>query len=116
MARAGSIGLVASHSLPKLTTEPCASPMRNTPGGVAAPSIQAEISSSSLLRTRGAGGGCVEGGHRTVGDFAQPGPLLIDEGYATAATLRELRRPARGRRIQRGQPDAGHPHIPATFP
>jgi hypothetical protein len=49
------IGLAASPPFPKLTTEPCASPMRSAPGGVAAPSIRAEISSSSLLRTSGAG-------------------------------------------------------------
>jgi len=35
-------------------------------------------------------GGRVEGGHYVVGDLAQPGSLLIAEGYATAATLHEL--------------------------
>jgi phage/plasmid primase-like uncharacterized protein len=34
--------------------------------------------------------GRVEGGHFVIGDAQQPGPLLIAEGYATAATLHEL--------------------------
>lgn len=34
--------------------------------------------------------GRVEGGHYLIGDPAQPGPLLIAEGYATAATLHEM--------------------------
>jgi phage/plasmid primase-like uncharacterized protein len=32
----------------------------------------------------------VEGGHFVIGDLHQPGPMLIAEGYATAATLHEL--------------------------
>ena len=35
-------------------------------------------------------GGRVEGGHYVIGDLAKPDPLLIAEGYATAATLHEL--------------------------
>jgi antirestriction protein ArdC/phage/plasmid primase-like uncharacterized protein len=35
-------------------------------------------------------GGRVEGGHFVVGDLHQPGPVLIAEGYATAATLHEM--------------------------
>ena len=35
-------------------------------------------------------GGRVEGGHYVIGDLAKPGPLLIAEGYATAATLHEV--------------------------
>ena len=35
-------------------------------------------------------GGRVEGGHFVIGDARQPGPLLIAEGYATAATLHEI--------------------------
>jgi phage/plasmid primase-like uncharacterized protein len=35
-------------------------------------------------------GGRVEGGHYVVGDLQRPGPVLIAEGYATAATLHEL--------------------------
>jgi len=35
-------------------------------------------------------GGRVEGGHYVIGDLAQPGSLVIAEGYATAATLHEL--------------------------
>jgi putative DNA primase/helicase len=35
-------------------------------------------------------GGRVEGGHYVIGDLAKPGPLVIAEGYATAATLHEL--------------------------
>ena len=35
-------------------------------------------------------GGRVEGGHFVIGDMAQPGPVLIAEGYATAATLHEM--------------------------
>ena len=35
-------------------------------------------------------GGRVEGGHFVIGDVTQPGPLLIAEGYATAATLHEM--------------------------
>jgi len=35
-------------------------------------------------------GGRVEGGHFVIGDLAHPGPVLIAEGYATAATLHEL--------------------------
>jgi phage/plasmid primase-like uncharacterized protein len=34
--------------------------------------------------------GRVEGGHVVIGDVHQPGPVLIAEGYATAATLHEL--------------------------
>ena len=34
--------------------------------------------------------GRVEGGHFVIGDLGKPGPLLIAEGYATAATLHEL--------------------------
>ena len=34
--------------------------------------------------------GRVEGGHFVIGDLAQPGPVLIAEGYATAATLHEM--------------------------
>ena len=34
--------------------------------------------------------GRVEGGHFVIGDVQQPGPVLIAEGYATAATLHEL--------------------------
>ena len=34
-------------------------------------------------------GGRVEGGHYVVGDLQRPGPVLIAEGYATAATLHE---------------------------
>jgi phage/plasmid primase-like uncharacterized protein len=34
--------------------------------------------------------GRVEGGHFIIGDTQQPGPLLIAEGYATAATLHEV--------------------------
>lgn len=34
--------------------------------------------------------GRVEGGHFVIGDVARPGPALIAEGYATAATLHEL--------------------------
>ena len=34
--------------------------------------------------------GRVEGGHYVVGDLEQPGPVLIAEGYATAATLHEM--------------------------
>jgi phage/plasmid primase-like uncharacterized protein len=37
-------------------------------------------------------GGRVEGGHYVVGDLQRPGPVLIAEGYATAATLHELSR------------------------
>jgi Antirestriction protein len=32
----------------------------------------------------------VEGGHFVIGDLDAPGPLLIAEGYATAATIHEL--------------------------
>lgn len=32
----------------------------------------------------------VEGGHFVIGDLDSPGPLLIAEGYATAATVHEL--------------------------
>ena len=32
----------------------------------------------------------MEGGHFTVGDVQRPGPLLIAEGFATAATLHEM--------------------------
>ena len=32
----------------------------------------------------------VEGGHFVIGDVERPGPVLIAEGYATAATLHEL--------------------------
>jgi putative DNA primase/helicase len=32
----------------------------------------------------------VDGGHFVIGDLEQPGPMLIAEGYATAATLRDL--------------------------
>lgn len=35
-------------------------------------------------------GGRVEGGHFIIGDVLQPGPILIAEGYATAATLHEM--------------------------
>jgi len=35
-------------------------------------------------------GGKIEGGHFVIGDMGQPGPVLIAEGYATAATLHEL--------------------------
>jgi phage/plasmid primase-like uncharacterized protein len=35
-------------------------------------------------------GGRVEGGHFVISDLAQPGPMLIAEGYATAATLHEV--------------------------
>ncbi len=35
-------------------------------------------------------GGRVEGGHFVIGDLQRPGPVLIAEGYATAATLHEL--------------------------
>ena len=35
-------------------------------------------------------GGRVEGGHFAIGDVKQPGPLLIAEGFATAATLHEM--------------------------
>ena len=34
--------------------------------------------------------GRVEGGHFLIGDARQPGPLLIAEGFATAATLHEM--------------------------
>jgi len=34
--------------------------------------------------------GRVEGGHYSIGDLGKPGPLLIAEGYATAATLHDL--------------------------
>jgi len=32
----------------------------------------------------------VEGGHFVIGDMERPGPVLIAEGYSTAATLHEL--------------------------
>jgi putative DNA primase/helicase len=35
-------------------------------------------------------GGRVEGGHFVLGDPRHPGPILIAEGYATAATLHEM--------------------------
>jgi putative DNA primase/helicase len=35
-------------------------------------------------------GGRVEGGHFVIGDVQQAGPLLIAEGFATAATLHEM--------------------------
>jgi len=35
-------------------------------------------------------GGRVEGGHFVIGQVERPGPILIAEGYATAATLHEL--------------------------
>ena len=35
-------------------------------------------------------GGRVEGGHFPIGDVDAPGPLLIAEGFATAATLHEM--------------------------
>jgi putative DNA primase/helicase len=35
-------------------------------------------------------GGRVEGGHFVIGDVTRPGPLLIAEGFATAATLHEM--------------------------
>jgi putative DNA primase/helicase len=35
-------------------------------------------------------GGRVEGGHFAIGDVREPGPVLIAEGYATAATLHEI--------------------------
>lgn len=35
-------------------------------------------------------GGRIEGGHFVIGDLAAPGPMLIAEGYATAASLYEL--------------------------
>ncbi len=35
-------------------------------------------------------GGRIEGGHFAIGDVRQPGPILIAEGYATAATLHEM--------------------------
>ena len=34
--------------------------------------------------------GQLEGGHFTIGDLQRPGPLLIAEGFATAATLDEM--------------------------
>jgi antirestriction protein ArdC/phage/plasmid primase-like uncharacterized protein len=35
-------------------------------------------------------GGRVERGHHVIGDLAKPGPVVIAEGYATAATLHAL--------------------------
>ena len=35
-------------------------------------------------------GGRVEGGHFAIGDVQKQGPLLIAEGFATAATLHEM--------------------------
>ena len=35
-------------------------------------------------------GGRIEGGHTAIGDVRRPGPLVIAEGYATAATVHEL--------------------------
>jgi len=35
-------------------------------------------------------GGRVQGGHVVIGDIAREGPLLIAEGYATAATVHDL--------------------------
>lgn len=35
-------------------------------------------------------GGRIEGGHFVIGDVKRPGPLLIAEGFATAATVHEL--------------------------
>ena len=35
-------------------------------------------------------GGRVEGGHFAIGDIREQGPVLIAEGYATAATLHEM--------------------------
>ena len=35
-------------------------------------------------------GSRVEGGHFVIGNVRQPGPILIAEGYATAATLHEM--------------------------
>lgn len=35
-------------------------------------------------------GGKVEGGHFVIGDVSRSGPVLIAEGYATAATLHEM--------------------------
>ena len=35
-------------------------------------------------------GGRLEGGHFVIGQVERPGPILIAEGYATAATLHEL--------------------------
>jgi len=34
--------------------------------------------------------GRVEGGHYVIGDFDTPGPVVIAEGYATAATVHEI--------------------------
>jgi putative DNA primase/helicase len=35
-------------------------------------------------------GGKIEGGHFVIGEVLHPGPVLIAEGYATAATLHEM--------------------------
>jgi len=53
-----------------------------------------KLSSLQFVRQDGAKmfmpDGRVEGGHHVIGDVRQPGPLVIAEGYATAATVHEL--------------------------
>ena len=51
--------------------------------------------------------GKMDAGHFAVGDVNKPGPLLIAEGYATAATVHELTGSARGCRLQRRQSRQG---------
>lgn len=60
-------------------------PVRDTDG---------KLSSLQFIRQDGSkmfmADGRVDGGHHVIGDPARPGPLLITEGFATAATVHEL--------------------------
>jgi putative DNA primase/helicase len=76
---------VPSHGLRQAADGRLLVPVRDTDGKI------------WTLQHIGAGGlklfhedGRVEGGHYVIGDLDRPGPLLIAEGYATAATVHEL--------------------------
>ena len=56
--------------------------------------IEGNLQSLQIIRDDGSKmfmpGGRVDGGHMVIGGLDQPGPLLVAEGFATAATLRQL--------------------------
>ena len=56
--------------------------------------VEGNLQSLQIIRDDGSKmfmpGGRVDGGHMVIGDLDQPGPLLLAEGFATAATLHQL--------------------------
>jgi len=76
---------VASHGLRQAEDGRLMVPVMNAEGQMQSLQFIGEDGSKQFMQ-----GGKVSGGHFVLGDLTEPGPVVIAEGYATAATVHEL--------------------------